>query len=50
MASRDVNRAILIGNFGANKEIRSASNGNTIANLHLATSETWKDQRGQQEE
>ena len=50
MASRGINKVILIGNLGADPEIRSTSNGNTIANLRLATSETWKDQQGQQQE
>lgn len=38
-----LNRAILIGNVGKDPEIRSLNNGNRVANLSVATSETWKD-------
>lgn len=45
-----VNRVILIGNLGADPEIRSTQNGKRIANLRLATSETWKDASGARQE
>jgi len=38
-----VNKVILIGNLGRDPEIRSTPNGDRIANLSLATSETWRD-------
>jgi single-strand DNA-binding protein len=38
-----VNRVTLIGNLGRDPEIRTSQNGNKIANLSLATSESWKD-------
>lgn len=38
-----VNKVILIGNLGADPEIRSFQNGGQVANLRIATSETWKD-------
>jgi single-strand DNA-binding protein len=38
-----VNKVILIGNLGADPEIRRTQDGRPIANLRLATSETWKD-------
>lgn len=38
-----VNKVILIGNLGRDPEVRSFQNGGRIANLSLATSETWKD-------
>jgi single-strand DNA-binding protein len=38
-----INRAILMGNVGADPEIRSTGTGDRIATLRLATSETWKD-------
>lgn len=38
-----VNKCILIGNIGKDPEIRSMGNGKEIANLTLATSESWKD-------
>jgi single-strand DNA-binding protein len=34
---------MLIGNLGADPEIRYANNGNAIANVNIATSESWKD-------
>ena len=38
-----VNKVILIGNLGADPEIRQFQDGNKVANLRLACSETWKD-------
>jgi len=38
-----VNKVILIGNLGRDPEIRSFANGGKVANLRIATSETWKD-------
>ncbi len=38
-----VNKVILIGNLGADPEVRTFSNGGKVCNLSLATSETWKD-------
>jgi len=38
-----VNMVILIGNLGRDPEIRTTQNGTTIANLNLATSESWRD-------
>lgn len=38
-----VNKVILIGNLGADPEVKSFQNGGRIANLRIATSETWKD-------
>lgn len=38
-----VNKAILIGNLGADPEIRRTQDGRPIANLRLATSESWRD-------
>ncbi|MFN3469012.1 MAG: single-stranded DNA-binding protein [Novosphingobium sp.] len=38
-----VNKVILVGNLGADPEIKSFQNGGRIANLRIATSETWKD-------
>ncbi len=38
-----VNKVILIGNLGADPEIRSFQNGGRVANLRIATSESWKD-------
>ena len=38
-----VNKVILIGNLGADPEIRTFQNGGKVCNLRIATSETWKD-------
>src|SRR5882762_1219267 len=38
-----VNKVILVGNLGRDPEIRSTQNGTRIANLSLATSESWRD-------
>lgn len=38
-----VNKVILIGHLGADPEIRSLGSGDRVANLRLATSESWKD-------
>lgn len=38
-----VNKVIIVGNLGADPEIKSFQNGGKIANLRVATSESWKD-------
>lgn len=38
-----LNQVQIIGNLGADPEVKSFSNGNRIANLRIATSESWKD-------
>ena len=46
-----VNKVILIGNLGRDPEIRSMQNGQKVANLALATSESWRDrQSGERKE
>ncbi len=51
MASRGVNKVILIGNLGADPEVRYTPSGDAMATMSLATSETWKDkQTGQTQE
>ena len=51
MASRGVNKVILVGNLGNDPEVRYMPNGNAVANVSLATSETWKDKStGEQQE
>lgn len=50
MASKGVNKVILVGNLGNDPEVRYMPNGNAVANLSLATSESWKDQQGQVQE
>ena len=43
MAQRGVNKVILIGNLGQDPEVRHMPNGNAVANVTVATSESWKD-------
>jgi single-strand DNA-binding protein len=51
VASRGVNKVILVGNVGNDPEFRVMPNGNGVANVSLATSETWKDKNnGEQQE
>ena len=51
MASRGVNKVILVGNLGNDPETRAFPSGDMVTNITLATSETWKDkQTGQPQE
>ncbi|EGK8382443.1 single-stranded DNA-binding protein [Salmonella enterica] len=51
MASRGINKVILIGHLGQDPEVRYMPNGGAVATLSLATSETWRDkQSGEQKE
>ncbi|WWO97018.1 MAG: single-stranded DNA-binding protein [Candidatus Dasytiphilus stammeri] len=45
MASKGINKVILIGYLGQNPEIRYMPNGNAVTNLNLATSESWRDKQ-----
>ncbi|EDV6949222.1 single-stranded DNA-binding protein SSB2 [Salmonella enterica] len=45
MATRGVNKVILVGNLGQNPEVRYMPNGGAVANLTLATSESWRDKQ-----
>lgn len=48
--ARGVNKVILIGNLGQDPEVRYMPNGNAVANITIATSDSWKDQQGQLQE
>jgi single-strand DNA-binding protein len=50
MASGGVNKVILIGNLGADPELRYTSGGQAVCDLRLATNESWKDKEGQKQE
>ena len=50
MASRGINKAVIVGNLGQDPEVRYTSSSNAIANISVATSESWKDQQGVQQE
>ena len=43
MASKGVNKAIIVGNVGSDPDIRTMPNGNQVVNLSIATSDEWKD-------
>ena len=45
-----VNKAIILGNLGADPEVRHTQAGKAIANLRVATSESWKGQDGSKQE
>lgn len=45
MASKGVNKCILIGHLGQDPEIRYMPSGGAVANLTLATSESWRDKQ-----
>lgn len=47
---KGVNKVLLLGNLGNDPEVRYMPNGTAVANLSLATSESWNDQQGQQHE
>jgi single-strand DNA-binding protein len=49
--ARGINKVILVGNLGADPEVRYMPNGSAVATVRLATSESWKDkQTGQAQE
>lgn len=45
-----VNKAIIIGNLGADPEVRYTQSGTPVANLRIATNERWTDKSGQSQE
>jgi single-strand DNA-binding protein len=49
--ARGVNKVTLIGNLGADPEVRYTANGSAVANIRLATAESWRDKEsGEQQE
>ena len=49
--ARGVNKVILVGNLGSDPEVRYTPSGGAVANLTIATSDTWKDKNtGQKQE
>jgi len=49
--ARGINKVILIGNLGADPEVRYTASGSAVANIRLATAESWRDkQSGEQQE
>lgn len=50
MGSGGVNKVILVGNLGADPEVRFTQGGGAVANFRMATSEQWTDKGGQKKE
>ncbi|MCC6529559.1 MAG: single-stranded DNA-binding protein [Pseudomonadales bacterium] len=48
--ARGINKVILIGNLGADPEVRSTASGTQITSIRLATSDSWTDKQGQRQE
>lgn len=48
--ARGINKVILIGNLGKDPEAKTFANGGSLTNVTVATSESWKDKDGQQQE
>ncbi len=48
--TRGINKVILIGNLGRDPELRFTQGGTAVANLSIATSETWNSKEGQKQE
>ena len=48
--ARSLNKVMLIGNLGADPEVRSTANGTRVANLSVATSRQWNNQAGERQE
>jgi single-strand DNA-binding protein len=49
--ARGINKAIIVGNLGRDPEVRYTANGSAVANVTVATSESWKDkQSGERQE
>lgn len=45
-----MNKALILGNLGANPEMRSTGGGQSVATLNVATNEAWTDKQGQRQE
>jgi single-strand DNA-binding protein len=50
MAAGGVNKVILIGNLGADPELRYTPNGQAVCDIRMATNESWTDKSGQRQE
>ena len=48
--ANSVNKVIIIGNLGADPEVRSLGSGAQVASIRVACTERWKDQSGQKQE
>ena len=50
MSRRGINKVILIGNLGADPDLRFTPSGIQVASVNLATTETWNDRNGERQE
>lgn len=50
MARRGINKCIILGNLGDDPTTKYMPNGNAVTNISIATSESWKDKQGGQEQ
>lgn len=50
MASRGVNKVIIVGNLGKDPDTNYTPQGNAVTNITVATSESWKDKQGEAQE
>ena len=50
MEKYSMNKVILVGRLGKDPEVRYTNKGDAVANLVLATTETWKTKNGEQKE
>lgn len=50
MSQSGINKVIILGRLGQDPEVRYTNSGDPIANISIATSESWKDKQGQQHE
>jgi single-strand DNA-binding protein len=48
--ARGINKVILVGNLGNDPEVRYSQSGSAITTISVATSESWKDKNGEQQE
>lgn len=50
MATKGLNKVQIIGNLGADPDLRYMPNGTAVCNISVATSESWKDKQGNEQE
>lgn len=50
MASRGINKVIVVGNLGNDPEMRQMPSGGAVCEISIATSESWKDKQGQMQD
>jgi single-strand DNA-binding protein len=48
--ARGLNKVLIIGNLGADPEVRYMPNGGAVTNIRVATTDVWKDKQGEKQE